>query len=98
LRKSKGIIDMDLKAGYELVFNWCSNFNIVWVFWGFRIQFDMDGWGLDMGIQDFLGECQLGRRRELKKIDFERFKSSKNFGFVEIFEIPVIRGSKKENK
>jgi hypothetical protein len=43
-----------------------------------------------MGIRDFLGESQLGRRRELKKIDFERFESNKSFGFVEIFEIPEI--------
>jgi hypothetical protein len=74
LRKSEGITDMDLKAGYELVFGAVTltlygssgalGFSLIWETRGF-----------DMGIRDFLGESQLGRRRDLKKIDFERFES-----------------------
>ncbi|KAE8075891.1 hypothetical protein FH972_014574 [Carpinus fangiana] len=88
---------MDLKAGYELIFG-AITLTLYGSSGAFGFSLIWEGWGLDMGIRDFLGESQLGRRRELKKIDFERFESNKSFGFVEIFEIPVIRGSKKENK
>ena len=39
-----------------------------------------------MGIRDFLGESQLGRRRELKKIDFEGV-FGKGFGLDIVVDI-----------